>query len=787
MANHYRRTVTQGQKKSFREMDWGYYLRHYAGLVWRKKWFIITVAPLVMGAWMVYLLKFGGIKPELEAEVILGIEMEDVSPVRGAGSAMFGKIELLKSRAFLRDVVDELGLRLMTGDKPRSSLFDSVHVDSQALDGRYELDIQGVNKQHYKILLSNEELEIDRKVLDSGSVKSLKTLDLPGLRAVFSQKFREAPRDVAFWVVDTKKAVDWIVNSTTIDRSTLEQGFTRVSFQGRDYELISTVLNTMVDDFVQRDLRFRKGKTEEMLVILDKQLESATEQLQRAEHRLKSFRESNPTVGMGEIASETVTDAMNLDVENVQTNMTMDDAVRLSRQLQSAGQRERPLVIRQVISFLNSQSVGAAAGMMAEYNQISERLGELEVSYPERHPIVKEQRGRILALGKKVTTALDEFIEKQQQIISNNQNRVSRITGQLRRLPRKEMRLAELNRQREIAAEIHSVLQSRYNQARIANVVEMPDVYVMDYASPPQPPPDSVTLLLQLMLGAVLGLVAGFGPVMLMDFTDKTARSEPELMHLIHHPVLETVPKIQISEKDTKAKADEIAVDKRLTTTDYAPHYVNELYRSLRTKLLLTFRGAKTKTLLVTSLNMGEGKSLTAANVAITMAQQQLSTVLIDGDLRRGVQHNSFALHKIPGVTNLVLPGEPMTEQAVNSMLQQTHVPNLKLLSAGQSMPNPLELISSSRFENMLTILRRLYDVIIIDSPPLAVASDGVVLGGMADKTLVVVEAGKTNIIDLRDKIDEYPGFDEKIAGVLLNQAPLDRRLKYYKYSNYNY
>ncbi|MFW5774985.1 MAG: GumC family protein, partial [Chitinivibrionales bacterium] len=764
MASHYRRSASQGQKKSFREMAWGYYFRHYAGLVWRKKWFVLSIAPLVMGAWIVYLLKFGGIRPELEAEVILGIEnTENASPVQGAGTAGFGKIELLKSRAFLREVVDELGLRLMTGDRPRSSLFDSVAVDTQAVNGKYELDIHGVKRQFYVLVLSNEELGLDKKVLDSGSVASLDTLYLPGLTAVFSQKYLQKPQDISFSVVDQKNAVDWIVNNVTIDRSTLTQGFTRVTFAGRDYDLITRVLNTMVDDFVQRNLRFRKRKTEEMLVILDKQLESATGQLENAEQRLKNYRQGNPTVGMGEIASETVSDAMSLDVENVQTTMTIDDAKRLAGQLKSGGQQEKPLIIRQVISFLDAHGVGAAAAMSADYAQISERLNELELQYPDRHPIIREQKDRIVQLGKKASGALDEFIEKQQRIINNNQNRVAQITGRLRGLPRKEMRLAELNRQREIAAEIHSTLQTRYNQARIANVVEVPDVYVMDYALPPQPPPDSVTLLLKLMLGAFLGLVAGFGPVVLMDFTDKTARSEPELMHLINHPVLETVPKIEISEKDTKGKADEIAVDKRLTTTDYAPHYVNELYRSLRTKLLLTFRGAKTKTLVVTSLNMGEGKSLTTANIAITMAQQQLSTVLIDADLRRGVQHNTFALHKVPGVTNLVLPGEAMTEQAVSAMLQQTHVPNLKLLSCGQNMPNPLELISSARFENMLNVLKRLYDVVIIDSPPLAVASDGVVLSGMMDKTLVVVESGKTNVIDLRNKIEEYPGFDEKI------------------------
>jgi tyrosine-protein kinase Etk/Wzc len=587
-------------------------------------------------------------------------------------------------------------------------------------------------------------------------------------------------------------AVDDLARRVTIHRETIRQGFVKVSLTGVDYELIARTVNEMADAFIARTLNMRKRKTTEVIDVLEKQLETATAQLARSEQIMRGFREKHPTVGLSQTASMSVENAMNLETASVQDGMTVGDAENLRRQFRNAADHERQLVIGEMLSFLGAHGVPAAASMRIEYNQIVARLMELRTNYAQRHPIVQEQHEKLSRIGRRADEALEDFIARVTDRIERHEEKISELTGKLRSLPRKELRLAKLERQRQVASEIHAMVQSRYNQAKIANAVEVPDMYVMDYAMAPIPPPDSVRILLRVLMGVLLGLTASFGPVLTADMIDKTARTQHEFMRLADIPVLETVPVIET--RNAKAVTGfndggggDRGIDEKLTTADYAPHYINEIYRSLRTKLLLSMHEIGAKGLVVTSLDMDEGKSLTAANVAITMAQRHLKTVLVDADLRRGVQHSTFGINKGRGLTDLLTPGAGHCAADIMSVAHATHVPGLTLMSTGASAPNPLELLSSPEFASVITTLRESFDIVIFDTPPLGVASDAVVLMQHQEKCLFVVRAGKTNTIDVRRKLEEYPVLHEKIIGAVLNRAPVDRRLRYYKYSNYNY
>ncbi len=775
-----------------REVDWGYWTRHYTDLIWRKKWFIATAGPLVAAGWMMYAFKFNNPKPELMAEAIIGFDQpQQVSAVQDVGSTVNGKVELLQSRTFLTGVVDKLGLRLRVINEPRHSVFDSVTVAEDATEGYYELTPRAGSSGEYTVTVTNSALGYSSKVVARGSLADLDTIGFAGVHVRCSRSYRQAPATVSFEVVSMRDAVDDLVRRITLNRETIPQGFVKVALAGTDYELMAQTVNTMADTFIAQNLHMRKRRTAEVIDILDKQLEKATEQLARSEAAMRQFREQHPTVGLSQTASLSVENAMNLETANIQDQLALDDARALRRQFRNATGEDRQLIIGEMLSFLEANGIPAASSMRMEYSQIVEQLMDLRSNYAQQHPIIREQHAKMKVIGRRADDALQDFIGRVSDRIEMHEDKIAEYTGKLRGLPSKELRLAKLQRQSQIASEIHGMVQSRYNQAKIANAVEVPDMFVMDYAMPPIPPPDSVTIILQLMMGVFLGMVAGFGPVVFTDLVDKTARTQQEFMRLVDLPVLETVPVIEFDAKKRKPNAGdekpERQVDEKLTTADYAPHYVNEIYRSLRTKLLLGMHEAEHKGLVVTSLEMDEGKSLTAANVAITMAQRQLGTILVDADLRRGVQHTTFGLDKGRGLADLLVPEAAVTAERIAELTQATHVPNLSLISAGMNVPNPLELLSSEEFKALMVVLKKKYEVIIMDTPPLGVASDAVVLTQHAEQCLLVVRAGKTNTVDLRKKLEEYPMLHDKVTGAVLNLAPIDRRLKYYKYSNYNY
>ncbi|MBD3344369.1 MAG: polysaccharide biosynthesis tyrosine autokinase [Chitinivibrionales bacterium] len=228
-------------------------------------------------------------------------------------------------------------------------------------------------------------------------------------------------------------------------------------------------------------------------------------------------------------------------------------------------------------------------------------------------------------------------------------------------------------------------------------------------------------------------------------------------------------------------------IDSNLITASYTPDYINEIFRSLRTKITLALHECEDKSVIFTSLDMEVGKSTLSSNVAITIAQQDLKTVLIDGDIRRGVLHNLFVLNKSMGLSDYLSSDVSVNKETMAVLFQKTHVPNLTVISSGQNVPNPSELLTSKRFRELKRLLSEHFDVIIFDSPPLGAVTDAVVMHELFSKYVIIAKAGETNIIDLNKKIDEFPVIKQKIIGIVLNQALVDRKIQYYKYSNYKY
>ena len=193
------------------------------------------------------------------------------------------------------------------------------------------------------------------------------------------------------------------------------------------------------------------------------------------------------------------------------------------------------------------------------------------------------------------------------------------------------------------------------------------------------------------------------------------------------------------------------------------------------------------KSIFITSLNPSEGKSLNAGNLAITFAQQKLPTLLIDGDIRRGVIHHSFACQKKPGLSDFLYSNADITDENIRKIIQQTHIPNLYLISSGRPIPNPSEVLGGQRGRDVFTFLKKRFGFVIVDSPPISVTSDSVVISQYVDAGLFVVRAGKSNVEQLKAKISEYKDFSDSLAGIVLNYAKLDVKKSHYHYSYYNY
>jgi protein-tyrosine kinase len=203
---------------------------------------------------------------------------------------------------------------------------------------------------------------------------------------------------------------------------------------------------------------------------------------------------------------------------------------------------------------------------------------------------------------------------------------------------------------------------------------------------------------------------------------------------------------------------------------------IAEAFRTLRTNLEFSNLDKSLRAVLVTSAGAEEGKSTTLANLAVTIAQSGKKVILVDADLRRPTQHQIFNLRNNQGLTDIVRDESLFA----NPPLQETAVPNLKILTSGQLPPNPAEILGSKRMGEILAALLEHADMVLFDAPPVLAVTDAVVLSSKVDGVLLVVSAGKTKREDARKAQANLEKVNARIIGAVVNNVQADRGTQYY-------
>jgi polysaccharide biosynthesis transport protein len=288
----------------------------------------------------------------------------------------------------------------------------------------------------------------------------------------------------------------------------------------------------------------------------------------------------------------------------------------------------------------------------------------------------------------------------------------------------------------------------------------------------------------------LMSLAAGIGLAFLMDYLDDSIRTSDDIGRHLGLPTLALIPHQNTSDKRKLGlipakNGDSAAPSMALVALEDKRSAMAEAYRHLRTSLLFSSAGKPPQTMLVTSSQPSEGKTTTAINTAITLAQSGADVVLIDCDLRRPRLHNHFGLTNSTGLTNY-LSGERNTENLVKPF---PHLPKLKIITSGPIPPNPAELLSSNEMKNLLQFLKGKYQHVVIDSPPAISFTDAAILSTLVDGVVLVAMAGKSSIHLMRRFKQRLANIGARVYGVVLNGIKADSvEYGYYGYGyTYNY
>ncbi len=288
------------------------------------------------------------------------------------------------------------------------------------------------------------------------------------------------------------------------------------------------------------------------------------------------------------------------------------------------------------------------------------------------------------------------------------------------------------------------------------------------------------------VIGAALGFVVIILEVLIIDFFDNTIKGTQDLTEKFNLPLLGEIQSIGNGVGDKKKKKGKKKSDasrsKNLLTDKNIPFNVTESYKSIRTNITFSLSTQKRKVFAVSSANPGEGKSTTAANIAIAFAQADNHVLLIDADMRKPVQHKTFRVSNVDGLSTLI--GRMSTvEDAVKRNVQ----PNLDVLTAGTCPPNPSELLASEQFAALIEKLSAQYDYIIIDTPPVNVVSDGIVLRDVIGGILFVLRYASTTYDDVEEVMKKVELSDVNAIGFILNDVKYEHRGVYYSKDKYGY
>jgi succinoglycan biosynthesis transport protein ExoP len=419
---------------------------------------------------------------------------------------------------------------------------------------------------------------------------------------------------------------------------------------------------------------------------------------------------------------------------------------------------------------------------------------ELLVKYTEVHPDVQKMDERIASLTsakKKMDGEVSKIIDLDKKAVDKDavSGALVSLRSQLESKRREETqalaayekeaaeanvqgqaqtKLTTLKRQIETSRNLLDTYIQRQKEQELAIANTEPDNIKIPAEAVVPTSPVGPQRGRNILVAMLLSLAAGIGLAFLIDYLDDSVKTSDDITRHLGLPTLALIPHyLSVDRRKLLATGDSQGngSSTSLITLDERHSPMAEAYRHLRTSLLFSSAGKPPQSILVTSSQPSEGKTTTAVNTAITLAQSDVDVVIIDCDLRRPRLHNYFDLENTKGLTNY-LSGERNTDNLIKTCRD---LPRLKIITSGPIPPNPTELLSSNEMKNLLQFLRGRYKHVVIDSPPAISFTDAAILSTLVDGVVIVAMAGKSSIHLMRRFKQRLGTIGARIYGVVLN------------------
>ncbi|MDQ3225686.1 MAG: polysaccharide biosynthesis tyrosine autokinase [Chloroflexota bacterium] len=582
------------------------------------------------------------------------------------------------------------------------------------------------------------------------------------------------PDQVTFRLASLRNAADALRKKLTVSKPNREAQIVNVAYESNDPFLAAAVPNLILDEFMRYKAQTNKTEATSTVDFLRQQVASYEGQLKVAESSLGAYREEAQVVSIGDEAQAQVKRMADLQAERDQLMAERQSLAAILGKNPAQGSAARDIAA--FPSFITNK------GMQDILQSMIQLENERSQLLLRRNP----ENADVVALSERINELDNQLAQMARAYLAGVDSKLASVNAgirafgkQIETIPAREIAFARLSRDQKLLGDISTLLQTRLKEAEIKEAVQPRDVRVIDRALMPERPA-SPKPAINMLLGLFGGLFLAFVAATIRQMMDNKVRTREDVQAATGGvPILGAIPRLSdvaqsrkiraVSSTDFTATAPPAAgpgsaLIARASSRDVS----SEAYRALRTNITFASVDHSNQVIVLTSALAGDGKSTTASNLAVTLAQQGVRTLLVDADLRKGVLYKLFDVDQEPGLTQ-ILVGQASVASSLQVIPLGEDGESLHLLTSGRLPPNPAELLGSERMRSLIEELRQQFDMIVFDTPPLTMVTDAAVLGTLADSTILVARAGATDKRALHHAAAQLYHLRVNVSGTIVN------------------
>jgi polysaccharide biosynthesis transport protein len=552
-----------------------------------------------------------------------------------------------------------------------------------------------------------------------------------------------------------------------------------IHFEARDPVLAARVSNEIVKSFIDQKLETKLVAAKDAVRWLAERIDDERKKVEKDENALLMYKEQQQIITDFSSDSEKITaqklSSLNQQVVDAQSNRVAAE----TRYQQAMAIENSPDLMDSIPEVMKNDLVQNIKKMEVDiYNRMSELSKKYGANHPQMIAIqteLEELKKQKAKEAKRILGSLRNEYKLAQAREESVKRAMEAQKTETLSMNKKAVQYGVLQRQAESSRSIYELLIKRFKETSLTEEMKTGNIRVVDRAEVPRAP-IKPRKQLNLMLAVVVGMLGGVGLAFFIDYIDNSVKFPSEVKDDLKIPYLGPIP----------AFAGEITqenVSKELVLIHSPKSTVSESFRGIRTGILFSSADAPPQVILVSSAAPAEGKSICVANIAIALAMGGSRVVILDCDMRKPRQHKIFKCPRENGISSVLVGTTPLSDVIVH-----TPVENLDLIPCGPIPPSPSEIVGSKKLGQLIDTLRKDYQHILIDSPPITAVTDSVLLSHVSDSVLMVIHAGTTPKPVVQNAIEQLQNVGAHIMGGVLNGVQTGRdSYNYYQYYYYYY